>query len=113
MPIVVACVQAHAHSSTRDEAARLHSKLEVVEQRQASAAQLMTEAAHTQTLHAKQLERSIEEHHQQLTKSISKAEMRGQDLAQQIAHRAVSDSQGNMQVIVFSFMYVESIFLRN
>ena len=44
------------------------------------------------------MERSIEEHHQQHAKSISKAELRGQDMAEQIAHKAVADSQANMQV---------------
>ena len=77
---------------------RLNSKLEVLEQRQAASAQLASESAHAHTLQTKQMERSIEEHHQQHAKSISKAELRGQDMAEQIAHKAVADSQANMQV---------------
>ncbi|DBA96228.1 hypothetical protein WJX82_006128 [Trebouxia sp. C0006] len=89
--------QNNTHSSTRDECARVSAKIEILEQRQAAAAQQASEAAHTHSLQTKQLEQSVEDHQQRLVTSVNKAESRGREAAEQIAQRAVADSQISMQ----------------
>ncbi len=91
-------VQNNTQNATRDECARLHAKLETLEQRQTAATQQASEATHTQSLQAKQIERSVEEHQHRLLTSMNKAESRGREAAEQIAQRAVTDSQTSMQV---------------
>ncbi len=92
------CMQNNTQSSTRDECARVSAKIEILEQRQAAAAQQASDAAHTHSLQTKQLERSVEDHQQRLVTSVNKAESRGREAAEQIAQRAVADSQTSMQV---------------
>ena len=91
-------MQNNTQSCTRDECARVSAKIEIVEQRQAAAAQQASEAAHTQSLQTKQLERSVKDHQQRLATSVNKAESRGREAAEQIAQCAVADSQTSMQV---------------
>lgn len=91
-------LQTTHQTSTREECARLNGKLEVLEQRQAAAAQQISDGAHTQSVHAKQIDRSMEEHQHRLLMSINKAESRGRETAEQIAQQAVSDAQTGMQV---------------
>ena len=92
------CMQNNTQSSTRDECARVSAKIEILEQRQAAASQQASDAAHTHSLQTKQLERSVEDHQQRLVTSVNKAECRGREAAEQIALRAVADSQTSMQV---------------
>ena len=102
-------MQNNTQNSMRDECARLHAKLDTLEQRQGAAAQQASDAAHAHSLHAKQLERSCEEHQHRLSASLKKAESRGQEAAEQIAQRAVADSQTSMQVSSLSdCVYVSS-----
>ncbi|KAL3162446.1 hypothetical protein ABBQ32_010113 [Trebouxia sp. C0010 RCD-2024] len=84
-------------SSTREECARLSAKLEVLEQRQGAAAHQISDAAHTQSVHAKQVDRCMEEHQHRLMVSVNKAECRGREAAEQIAQQAVSDARTSMQ----------------
>lgn len=86
-------------SSTREECARLSAKLEVLEQRQGAAAHQISDAAHTQSVHAKQVDRCMEEHQHRLMVSVNKAECRGREAAEQIAQQAVSDARTSMQVM--------------
>ena len=91
-------MQNNTQSRTHDECARVSAKVEILEQRQAAAAQQASETAHAHSLQTKQLERSVEDHQQRLVTSINKAESRGREAAEQIAQRAVADSQTSMQV---------------
>lgn len=85
-------------TSTQEECARLNAKLEALEQRQAAAAHQISDGAHTQSMHAKQVDRCLEEHQHRMMMSISKSESRGREAAEQIAQQAVSDAQTGMQV---------------
>lgn len=96
---VYMCLQNSNMSSTREECARLNAKLEVLEQRQGAAAHQISDAAHTQSVHAKQVDRCMEEHQHRLLMSINKAECRGREAAEQIAQQAVSDARSSMQVV--------------
>ena len=71
----------------------------MLEQRQAAASHQLSDAAHTQAAHAKQTELCLEEHQHRLLMSISKAESRGREAAEQIAQQAISDSRASMQVL--------------
>lgn len=86
-------------NSTREECACLNAKLEVLEQRQGAAAHQISDSAHTQSAHAKQVDRCMEEHQHRLMMSMNKAESRGRDAAEQIAQQAVSEAQTSMQVL--------------
>lgn len=86
-------------TSTQEECARLSAKLEVLEQRQAAAAHQISDGAHTQSMHAKQVDRCLEEHQHRMMMSINKSESRGREAAEQIAQQAVSDAQTSMQVL--------------
>lgn len=92
-------VQNTNSNSTREVCARLSAKLEVLEQRQGAAAQQISDGVHAQSVHAKQVDKCMEEHQHRLMMSINKAESRGQEAAEQIAQQAVSDAQTNMQVL--------------
>lgn len=85
-------------NSTREECARLNAKLEVVEQRQGAAAHQISDCVHTQSVHAKQVDRCMEEHQLRLMASVNKAECRAREAAEQIAQQAVSDARASMQV---------------
>ena len=89
-------------NSTQEECARLNAKLEILEQRQGAAAHQISDAVHTQSVHAKQVDRCMEEHQHRLMMSINKAESRGREAAEQIAQQAVSDAQTSMQVLHFA-----------
>ena len=86
-------------NSTREECARLNAKLEVLEQRQGAAKHQISDNAQTQSVHAKQVDKCLEEHQHRLMMTINKAESRGREAAEQIAQQAVSDAQTSMQVL--------------
>ena len=94
------CLQNTNLNSTREECARLNAKLEILEQRQGAAAHQISDSAHTQSVHAKQMDRCMEEHQHRLMMSINKAESRGREAAEQIAQQAVSDAHTSMQVLL-------------
>ena len=86
-------------NSTREECACLNAKLEVLEQRQGAAKHQISDNAQTQSVHAKQVDKCLEEHQHRLMMTINKAESRGREAAEQIAQQAVSDAQTSMQVL--------------
>ena len=90
-------------SSTREECARLNAKLEVLEQRQGAAAHQISDAVHTQSVHAEQVDRCMEEHQHRLMVSVNKAECRSREAAEQIAQQAVCDARTSMQVVSVLF----------
>lgn len=97
--LVSSCMQSNAQNSTRDECAHLHAKIEMLEQRQTAATQLATEAAHTQSVQSKQMDRCAEEHQQRLMTCVNKAESRGREAAEHTVQRAIADCKTSMQVI--------------
>ena len=92
------CVQTAAQDSTHAEHRNLVTKLEALEQRQAAAAQLASEAAHRHSLQAKQVELSVEDHQRRMQSALSKAELRSREAAEQIADSTVAEAQSALQV---------------
>ena len=91
-------LQTAAQDNSHAEHRNLVTKLEALEQRQAAAAQLASEAAHSHSLQAKQLELSMDEHQRRMQSALSKAELRSRDTAEQIADRTVAEAQSALQV---------------
>lgn len=94
-------LQATTQDSAAAEHRSLQVKLDALEQRQAAASQLASEAAHSHSLHAKQAELLMEEHQRRMQSAVSKAEMRSRDAAEQIADRTVAEASAALQVCLF------------